>query len=101
DLAGPDRLHSPVREAGLMMARRALGRLALGASVLLAAGLAGCTDGPPENGPLQVTELGEERYPLEVKSRVQASPLVISETAGITPGEQAQLDAFIADYLAA
>jgi pilus assembly protein CpaD len=69
--------------------------------MLLLTGLGGCADGPPENGPQQIADISGRAYPIEIKSRLQTTPVVISETAGITAGEQAQLDTFIAEYLEA
>ncbi|MEQ9643133.1 MAG: CpaD family pilus assembly protein [Alphaproteobacteria bacterium] len=62
--------------------------------------LAGCAD-PPENSRLQTYDNARGNHPIELRSRVETTPVTISEKAGITETEQDQLDGFFSDYLAA
>lgn len=62
--------------------------------------LAGCAE-PPENSRLQTYDSPRGNHPIELRSRVEVTPLVISEKAGITENEQAQLNGFFTDYMAA
>lgn len=76
---------------------RPLFGLVAGAALAL---LAGCAD-PPQNSRLQTYDDPRGNHPIELRSRVATTPVAISEQAGITETEQAQLDGFFTDYLSA
>jgi pilus assembly protein CpaD len=62
--------------------------------------LAACAE-QPENSRVQALYDARAAHPIELRSRVETSPVAISEQAGITEAEQARLSAFFDDYLAA
>ena len=62
--------------------------------------LAACAE-PPENSRVQAMYDPRAAHPIELRSRVETSPVVISQQAGISETEQARLNGFFDDYLAA
>ena len=62
--------------------------------------LAGCAE-DPANSRVHAAYDGRAAHPIELRSRVAASPVEISEKAGISVDEQSRLNGFIDDYLAA
>lgn len=69
-------------------------------AVAMLALLAACAE-PPENSRVQALYDARAAHPIELRSRVETSPVTISEQAGITEDEQARLNTFFDDYLAA